>query len=266
MYTHKISSIKKAARRILSSYFFRCVLASFVTGTGILLLFNFILDGTMQVDSAFDTQAFYQALMSASSVDEFYSSIYNSISAIGYDTYSIMLKRFALASIVSYIIRLMYNFLIVYPFEVGCCRFYMNAHYEEPKYKNLICGFENNYINVILIQFLRHLKIFLWSLLFIVPGVIKNYETFMVPYLLAENPGIDRHDAFRLSRDMMNGNKLNLFILNLSFIGWMLLATLTSGAAYIIFVGPYYDASLANMAMRIKSEYNNSENAKKAMI
>lgn len=258
---HSISSIKKAAKRILGSYFFRCILASFITGTGILLIFNYILDGSIQVSNAFDTEAFYQSLMSASSVDELYSTIYNRISSlvqsVGYDTYSIMLRRFAIASIVSYLIRLMYNFLVVYPFEVGNCSFYMEGHYKEPKFRTLITAFEKNYLNTVLIQFLRHLKIFLWSLLFIIPGVIKSYETFMVPYLLAENPDIDRREIFVLSRRMMDGNKMNLFILNLSFIGWMFLSMLTSGLAYIFFVGPYYDASLANMAMRIKAQYNN---------
>ncbi len=258
---HSISSIKKAAKRILGSYFFRCVLASFITGTGILLIFNYILDGSIQVNNAFDTESFYQSLMSAASVDEFYSTIYNRISSlvqsVGYDTYSIMLRRFAIASIVSYLIRLMYNFLVVYPFEVGSCSFYMEAHYKEPKFRALITAFEKNYLNTVLIQFLRHLKIFLWSLLLIIPGVIKSYETFMVPYLLAENPDIDRKEVFELSRRMMDGNKMNLFILNLSFIGWMFLSMLTSGLAYIFFVGPYYDASLANMAMRIKAQYNN---------
>ena len=88
---HSISSIKKAAKRILGSYFFRCILASFITGTGILLIFNYILDGSMQVSNAFDTEAFYQSLMSASSVDDLYSTIYNRISSlvqyVGYLSY-----------------------------------------------------------------------------------------------------------------------------------------------------------------------------------
>lgn len=100
----------------------------------------------MQVSNAFDTEAFYQSLMSASSVDELYSTIYNRISSlvqsVGYDTYSIMLRRFAIASIVSYLIRLMYNFLVVYPFEVGNCSFYMEGHYKEPKFRTLITAFE----------------------------------------------------------------------------------------------------------------------------
>lgn len=262
---HPISAIKKAARRILGSYFFRCAVASFITGTGILLIFNYVLDGTMQVENAFDTKQFYQALISGTSPGEIINNIYNSLRSLaesaGYTAYMSMLRRFALATIVSYLIRLIYNFLIVYPFEVGSNRFYMDAHYTEPKYGTLLTGFKENYPNVIFIQFLRHLKVFLWSLLFIVPGAIKSYETFMVPYLLAENPDIDRHEVFRLSREMMDGNKLNVFVLNLSFIGWLIFSAVTGGLAYIVFVAPYYDACLANIAMRIKSEYNNrSEN------
>lgn len=263
MNNHPISAIKKAARRILGSYFFRCILASFVTGTGIILVFDYILDGAIQVENAFDISAFYQSIASASSYEEMYrtiyGNIYSTVSALGYDVYSTMLRRFVLASIVSYLIRLLYNFLVVYPFEVGCCRFYMDAHYKEPAHKALIAGFSENYVNVIIVQLLRHLKVFLWSLLLFIPGVIKNYETFMVPYLLAENPDIDRKEVFRLSREMMNGNKLNVFVLNLSFIGWIILSTFTGGAAYIFFVGPYYDASLANIALRIRAEHKSKE-------
>lgn len=262
---HQISSIKKAARRILSSYFFRCALASFITGTGILLVFNYVLDGTMQVENAFDTTQIYNAILSGTSPQEIFDGIYDNIrtlaESVGYTAYMAMLRRFALATIVSYLVRLIYNFFVVYPFEVGANRFYMDAHYSEPKYRTLLLGFKENYPNVLLIQFLRHLKVFLWSLLFIIPGAVKSYETFMVPYLLAENPDIDRHEVFKKSREMMDGNKLNVLVLNLSFIGWFIFAALTSGLAYIVFVAPYYDACLTNIAMRIKSEYNNrSEN------
>ena len=263
MNNHSISSVKLAAKRILGSYFFRCVLATFISGTGIMLIFNYILDGTVRVDNAFDIDAFYNAVLTAESPQDIYAYIYNSVSSIidsiGYDIYSAMLRRFAMAIILSFLVKLIYQFLVIYPFEVGSCRFYIDAHYTEPKYKQLLHGFNSNYVNVILIQMLRQVKIFLWSLLLIVPGIIKSYETFMIPYLLAENPDIGCREAFETSRRMMDGNKLNLFLLNLSFIGWMFLSTLTGGLAYIIFVGPYYDASLANMALRIKAEYNEKQ-------
>lgn len=260
MNNHSISSIKLAAKRILGTYFFRCVLASFISGTGIMLVFNYILDGTVSVENAFDMEAFYSTVLTAQSPEDIYTYIYNSISSIvssiGYDVYSAMLKRFALAMLVSYLVKLVYKYTVVAPFEVGNCRFYIDAHYSEPKYKLLLHGFTSNYINIILIQLLRQIKIFLWSLLFIIPGMIKSYETFMIPYLLAENPDIHRREAFETSRRMMEGNKLNVFWLNLSFIGWIILSTFTGGLAYIFFVGPYYDAALTNMALRIKSEYN----------
>ena len=88
---HPISAIKKAARRILGSYFFRCAVASFITGTGILLIFNYVLDGTMQVENAFDTEQFYQALISGTSPGEIINNIYNSLRSLaesaGYTAY-----------------------------------------------------------------------------------------------------------------------------------------------------------------------------------
>lgn len=263
MNNHSISSVKLAARRILGTYFFRCILASFITGTGIMLIFNYLLDGTVKVDNAFDIDSFYNAVLTAQSYQDIYAYICSSVSSIvdsiGHDVYSTMLRRFALAIMVSFLMKLIYQLVVVYPFEVGNCRFYIDAHYTEPAYKQLLHGFSANYINVVLIQMLRRLKVFLWTLLFIVPGVIKSYETFMIPYLLAENPDIRCREAFETSRKMMDGNKLNVLLLNLSFIGWMMLGTFTGGLAYIFFAGPYYDAALANMALRIKAEYNENQ-------
>ena len=69
------------------------------------------------------------------------------------------------------------------------------------------------------------IKIF-WSLLLIVPGVIKYYEYRMIPYILSENPGIDSKEAFTMSKNLMDGNKWAVFVLDLSFLGWALLASL----------------------------------------
>lgn len=258
MYNHPVSNVKRAARRVLNEYFFRCVLASFLSGILVSLVFNYVLDGTLQVESAFDAEAFYKAVYEAENPAEILKYLQNSISAlirsVGYDAYSALLRRFALAIAVSYLIRQIYRIFVTLPFEVGNCRFYIDAHYTEPKYRQLLHGFAVNYPNVVKIQFLRVLKVTLYSLLLFIPGVIKSYETFMIPYLLAENPNLNAREAFRTSRRMMEGNKLNVFLLNLSFIGWIFLSTVTGGLAYIIFVGPYYDAALANMALRIKSQ------------
>ena len=88
-------------------------------------------------------------------------------------------------------------------------------------------------------MFFRGLYTFLWSLLFIIPGIIKAYEYRLIPYLLAENPNMDMQEAFERSRTMMDGNKYDAFILDISFIGWIILSEVTRGILGIFYVNPY---------------------------
>lgn len=72
-------------------------------------------------------------------------------------------------------------------------------------------------------NFLMALYTFLWSLLFVIPGIIKRYSYAMTPYIMAECPGMPANDAITQSRYLMDGNKWRLFCLGFSFIGWTLL-------------------------------------------
>ncbi len=105
------------------------------------------------------------------------------------------------------------------------------------------CG---SYLNVVKTQFLKDLFVFLWTLLLIVPGVIKAYQYYMVPYILSENPDMGYRDALDLSRQMMDGHKLDTFVLELSFFGWYLLGALCCGIG-VIFVEPYVQATMAEL-------------------
>jgi hypothetical protein len=96
-------------------------------------------------------------------------------------------------------------------------------------------------------MFLVMLFTFLWSLLFIIPGIVKSYEYRMIPYLVADNPNLTYKEAFAESRRMMQGNKWRTFVLDLSFIGWHLLSALTLGILELFFVHPYQN--LANAAL-----------------
>lgn len=77
-------------------------------------------------------------------------------------------------------------------------------------------------------DFLRSLFIALWSILFIIPGVIKSYSYAMAPYIMVENPGMTATKSIDESRRIMNGNKWRLFCLDFSFIGWELLLSVPS--------------------------------------
>ena len=93
-------------------------------------------------------------------------------------------------------------------------------------------------------KFLRGLYVFLWSLLFVIPGIMKNYAYAMTPYIMAENPEMTASEAIEASKQLMDGHKGELFILDLTFIGWDLLAVLTLNFGHI-FLNPYRNAAYA---------------------
>ena len=138
------------------------------------------------------------------------------------------------------------------PLVVGGERFFVVSHYQKADLNELGFAFSNSYLNVVKVMFLRQLYIFLWSLLFIVPGIIKGYEYLMIPYILAENPGIDSKEAFEMSKQMMDGNKWKAFVLRLSFIGWVFVGVFTCGIAAIFYVNPYFLMTEAELYVALK--------------
>ncbi len=101
------------------------------------------------------------------------------------------------------------------------------------------------------VTFLVGLFTFLWSLLFVIPGIVKFYAYSMSMYVLAENKGKPALECINESKKMTNGHKADLFVLDLSFIGWLLLGSITFGLAYI-WVAPYIQATKANVYNSLK--------------
>ena len=88
-------------------------------------------------------------------------------------------------------------------------------------------------------------KIILWSMLFIVPGIIKFYEYRLIPYIIASNPDMSYDEAQAISAAQMNGRKFDLFVMDLSFLGWLLLNALTAGILNAVWLRAYMEASYA---------------------
>ena len=93
-------------------------------------------------------------------------------------------------------------------------------------------------------KFLRTLFTVLWSLLFIIPGIVKGLSYAMTPFILEEHPEITASEAIKASMRLMDGHKMDLFILGLTFIGWQILACLTMGIGFL-FLNPYMNAAYA---------------------
>lgn len=142
------------------------------------------------------------------------------------------------------------------PLTVGVKRFYMVGREVKASFGELGNAFSGRYMNVVGVMFMRDLFIFLWSLLLVIPGIIKSYEYRMIPYILAENPQLDWHRAFELSREMMMGHKWNTFVLDLSFLGWYLLGALACGIG-TLFVYPYTAATEAELYAVLRQDVVN---------
>ncbi len=98
------------------------------------------------------------------------------------------------------------------------------------------------------------LWIFLWSLLFMIPGIVKGFSYAMTTYILGDMPNITAKDALKLSMRMMDGHKLDLFVLYLSFIGWALLSSVTCGLVWLLYAGPYLQLAEAGFYDEVKQD------------
>lgn len=132
--------------------------------------------------------------------------------------------------------------------KMGGYRFFILNQTAQPGTEHcLTVSVPDHYVNIVLTMFLRDLFTTLWSLLLVVPGIVKHYEYLMVPYIIAENPAMDYKEAFQISKQMMDGEKMEAFIMDLSFLGWYLLSAVTCGLLAIFYVNPYVQASFAEM-------------------
>ena len=148
------------------------------------------------------------------------------------------------------------QFFLFGPLEVGCSNFFKTNAYEKAELNKLTIAFQKeHYMKMAATMFLRNLYTALWLLVFIIPGVIKAYEYRMIPYILSDCPDISRQEAFRISKEMMMGNKMNAFILDLSFFGWIILTVITCGIAGVFYVNPYIAATDAELFIAIREEY-----------
>ena len=152
---------------------------------------------------------------------------------------------------VASILGILYTIFIGNVIVVGKNGYFIKNNNENPELSEIFKGFKGNYLNVVKILFLMDLKTLLWLFLFIVPGVIKAYEYSMIPYLLAENPNISADEAFSLSKQMTTGQKMDLFVLDLSFLGWIILGLICCGIG-ILFVLPYPEATNAEVYLNLK--------------
>lgn len=226
------AALKENAKRFFKFNYWKMVLAALIMS---------LIGGGFGVSFNYQQRYTYEDNMSAAQMAEFKQ----------------FLAAFMVLIVFVMIVALLLSVFAFAPLIVGGYRFFVVSHYQKAELREFGLCFRNlhSYLNVVKIMFLRRLYIALWSLLLIVPGIVKTYEYRMIPYILAENPDMDAKEVFAISKKMMDGNKWAAFVLDLSFLGWALLGAVTCGIVAIFWVNPYIQMTNAELYVALKERW-----------
>ncbi len=248
---------KAWAKEALQRNYWRIVLVAFLA----MLLFggspgstNWVKMGLKQTDTASDDSS--MSVTTEPSAEE--ASITTDRTQPPQDS-SLVPEKVRMVGIVIFILILLVVFTFLFalqallfnPFLVGCSRFMVKSVDDRAKVKEIAYGFDHSYKNIVKTMFHYDICIFLWSLLFIIPGFYKQYQYRMVPYILAETPDMDYKEVLQKSTDMMRGEKWKAFVLDLSFIPWHIFGMITCGIAEVFYVYPYHSLTLAALYRKL---------------
>lgn len=114
-------------------------------------------------------------------------------------------------------------------------------------------GFKNDFVGNFLLGLMISIFTMLWSLLFVIPGIVKAYSYSMAPYIKVDNPEWDWRQCLNESKEITNGHKMELFVLDLSFIGWILVGYIACCIG-LLWVIPYTEAARANAYEALKRQ------------
>ncbi len=151
-----------------------------------------------------------------------------------------------------------FTFLVFGSLQFGRCAFFLEGSRDSERKNDinlLFTGFTDNLGRNILAGILYQLFVFLWSLLLFIPGIIMSYAYSMTFFVLKDHPEYSAYQALQVSRKMMKGYKMKAFLLDLSFIGWILVGILCCGIG-MLWVSPYMQAAKVELYESIKDREN----------
>lgn len=243
MVTWTRADLKNWAKEALHRNYWRMVLVGFImliiTGGlsgGSSSSFNRITENLpVHNEISVDTDTMHLEKEFRNTIDEIGNSMDGATTAMAGGIIFVVFIVFLVVIAISVVLSL----FLIQPLLVGGRRFFSRSLVEDAQLQELTYAFSHNYLNVVKNMFLMNLFIGLWSLLLVIPGIVKKYEYRMVPYLLGEHPEMTTKELFDTSREMMRGQKWASFVLDLSFIGWCILGGMTCGILFIFWVTPY---------------------------
>ncbi len=234
--------LKQAGKNLFQKNYWYSVLVAFLmvfTGSSTVSpSFNFSFTSSGSEESSFEE------LFGGGNADFFFDEFLQE--PIGIAVIITIIAVIVVASVLGY--------LVFASFRCGGIRYFLKSRKNQPAEIKEV--FENlkdkTNFNIAKVTFFRDISIALWSLLFVIPGIVKSYEYWAIDYILAVRPDIDKDEAKRLSKVLMDGNKADLFVLGLSFYGWIFLSVFTMGLLNIFYLNPYMQATFVEFFSDIR--------------
>ena len=168
----------------------------------------------------------------------------------------LILVLLAIVGMIAFVMLLYSVFVLVVggPITLGYAKFNMSlVSGGRPQFEDLFSQF-HRFKEGLLLQLLRGIIVTIGTMLLVIPGVYANYCMAMAPYILYESPGMPVGDVLQASNELMKGNKMRLFCLHLSFIGWAFLCAIFTMGIGFFWLRPYIEASNAVFYEEIKRE------------
>lgn len=216
------SDYRRIARESLTGNYWQSVLAAFIAA----IFGALMISGSVNIDIGLDTlQQYFEEVPRITTL---FAALVGSFSG------TLSLVTFILGGVI----------------QLGYAQYLLKQQNRKERQINDLFSQFDRFGQGFLQHFLRSLYIFLWALLFVIPGIVKAYSYAMTPFIMAENPQMSANEAINASRIMMDGHKWELFCLDFSFIGWNLLNALTLGIGSL-FLNPYTNAAYAAFYRRI---------------
>lgn len=234
------AQLKENAKKLFHKNYWHSVIVALVMtlGTGSLNRFNFnFKDGFMN--------GYLEEFSSNGSTDFFSDFLSSGVAAL-----------VGTVAVVAAICGIVLSIFVFSTLRCGGIRYFMKLRRNHKvDVSEVVANFrDKTFLNIAKISFLKYLYLFLWSLLFIIPAIIMGLEYWAIDYILAVRPDLSKDEAFRLSKKIMDGNKLDLFVLDISFFGWYILSILTFSLAGVFYVNPYVQATYVEFFDKIRNE------------
>lgn len=234
----KARQLRAKAKESLRGKYWWAILASIITWVFGAISFAATGSGAVAGGTASGSEALADTEVLSESLDNLLNSIPEPIMEIIGKMVLLFAAAFTMALIIGFIIS-----IIGCAVKLGYALFNIDLYTGKKPSLDILFSRMSIVGKAFWLQILIGIKVFLWTLLFIIPGIIAAYRYSMAEYILAENPEIKAKEAIKRSCKLMKGNKWKYFCLDLSFIGWDILAAIVPFGEF--FLNPYKQAAYA---------------------